>query len=258
MLEEAKSGHTAGSLGMTDIFTYLYFEHLNINVNNIQTNERDYLILSNGHICPVQYATLAEKNIIGKEQLLTFRKINTKLQGHPHRGTIPGLETTSGPLGSGLSQACGIALSLKNDEKNNKVVCCTSDGEHGEGNHWEAVLFANKYKLQNLTVIVDRNNIQIDGKTEDVMPLNKLKDKYESFGWHSQEVNGHDFKQIHKAIKKATKTKKPSVIIAMTTPGKGVSFTENDYTWHGKPPSEKQAIQAFKELNKEQERIQNE
>ena len=258
MLTEAGSGHTAGSFGMADVFTTLYFDALNITKENIETEDRDYVILSNGHICPVQYATLAEKGIIGKDELLTLRKLGTKLQGHPHRTTLPGLETTSGPLGSGLSQSVGISLALTHDDKDNKVVCLTSDGEHEEGNHWEAVMLANKYNVSNLIQIVDRNHIQIDGNTPDIMPLESLKDKYESFGWNAREIDGHDISEIRTTLEKAWNEDGPSVLIAQTTPGKGVDMFEDDHGWHGKPPNEDEANEALKQLNKRREEIQNE
>ncbi len=253
MLEEAGSGHTAGSLGMADIFAVLYHDHLNINPKKPESDDRDIVVLSNGHICPILYATLADKGFFPKKELKTFRKINSKLQGHPHRETLPGLETTSGPLGSGLSQASGIALGLKRDKKSNKVICLTSDGEHEEGNTWEAAMLAAKYQLSNLTQIIDRNNIQIDGNTEDIMPLNDLKSKYEAFNWHVQEINGNNVDEIKNALNTTTHVEdKPSVIIAHTTPGKGVSFIENDYKWHGKPPSEEEAKIALEELDNAQ------
>ncbi len=249
MLNKAGSGHTAGPLGMTDIFTYLYFNFLKVNPKKPLDPNRDYLILSNGHICPVQYTVLAHKGFFPKTHLATLRKLSSPLQGHPHRTQLPGIETTSGPLGSGISQACGVALGLKLDKKPNRVVCITSDGEHQEGNTWEAILLAAKYKLNNLIVIVDRNKIQIDGNTEDIMPLGSLKDKYKAFEWSVQEINGHDFEEIEKALEKADKIKTmPSVIVANTTPGKGVKFMEDDYTWHGKTPSEDELREALEEL----------
>lgn len=248
-LNKAGSGHAAGPLGMVEIFTYLYFEFLKINPNKPIDEKRDYLILSNGHICPVLYTTMAHKGFFPVSKLFTLRKLGSSLQGHPHRTALSGIETTSGPLGSGLSQAAGIATALKLDKKQNKVVCITSDGEHGEGNTWEAVLFAAKQKLDNLIVIIDRNNIQIDGKTEDVLPLGNLKQKYEAFNWHAIEINGNDFSEIKKALNTASKNKeKPTVIVANTTPGKGVSFMENDYKWHGKTPNDEELKKALEEL----------
>ncbi|MDP3733314.1 MAG: transketolase, partial [Candidatus Daviesbacteria bacterium] len=192
MLLEAGSGHSAGPLGMADIFTALYFNVLNHDSTKPDWQERDRLVLSNGHICPVLYATLAHAGYFPVSELKTLRKLGTRLQGHPHRGVLPGIETTSGPLGSGLSQACGMALAGLMDKKKWWVYCLTSDGEHDAGNTWEAVMFAGKNKLNNLTVIIDRNNIQIDGFTEGVMPLEPLKEKYEAFGWYVLEIDGHN------------------------------------------------------------------
>jgi len=249
MIHEAKSGHTAGSLGMTDVFTALYFSFLNVNPKKPKDPDRDYLILSNGHICPVLYATLAARGFFKEQELFTLRKFESRLQGHPHRESLPGLETTSGPLGSGLSQACGIALSLKRDKKNNKVVCLMSDGEHDEGNTWEAIMFAHKYHLDNLLVIVDRNRIQIDGNTEQIMPLGSLREKYLSFGWGVIDINGNDMQEIVNALQRATlEREKPLAIIAHTIPGKGVKFMEHDYNWHGRAPNEEETKRALELL----------
>ncbi|MFT4311005.1 MAG: transketolase [Candidatus Woesearchaeota archaeon] len=247
MLNKAGSGHTAGPLGMAEIFYELYFNFLNINPKKPLDKNRDYLILSNGHICPILYTVMAHRGFFKKEELLTLRKLGSRLQGHPQREHLNGLETTSGPLGSGLSQACGISLGLQNDKKSNKVICLTSDGEHGEGNTWEAVLFAKKHDLKIINII-DRNYIQIDGNTEDVLPLGNLKQKYESFGWEAVEIDGNDLKQIKSALKKASYAKGPFVIVANTTPGKGVSFMENNYKWHGKTPSDEELKLALEEL----------
>jgi transketolase len=196
MLVAAGSGHSAGPLGMTDIFTALYFHTLNHDANNPTAPGRDRLVLSNGHICPVLYATMANAGYFPRDELKTLRKLNSRLQGHPHRSALPGLETTSGPLGSGLSQASGMALAGRMDNANWRVYCLTSDGEHDEGNTWEAVLFAGKNKLGNLTAVMDRNNIQIDGFTSDIMPLDPVADKYRAFNWHVIEIDGHDFNAI--------------------------------------------------------------
>lgn len=261
MLVEAGSGHSAGSLGMADIFTAFYFHILNHDPKNPGWPERDRLVLSNGHICPVLYAALAHAGYFPLEELMTLRKINSRLQGHPHRNSLPGIETTSGPLGSGLSQAIGMALAARLDGKKSRIYCLTSDGEHQEGNYWEAVMFAGKQKskLNNLTAIIDRNNIQIDGFTEDVMPLEPLREKYESFGWHAIDVNGHDILEFVAAANEAGAIyEKPTVIIAHTIPGKGVSFMENRFEWHGKPPNPEEAKKALAELRTLEGQIKSE
>jgi transketolase len=252
MLLEAGNGHTAGPLGMTDIFTYLYFYALRHDPKNPLVEERDRLVLSNGHINPVLYATMAHAGYFDVSELLTLRKFGSRLQGHPHREFMPWLETSSGPLGSGLSQAVGMALA---DRINNGVksdtffYCMLGDGELNEGQNWEAIMLAGKEKLHNLIAIVDRNNIQIDGYTEDIMPLDNLVAKWESFNWHVQEINGHNFEAIDEAVGKAKAYfDKPSVIIARTIPGKGVKEFERDYTWHGKAPSKEEADMALREL----------
>lgn len=258
-LLEAGSGHSAGPLGMTDIFTAFYFHILHHDPKKPDWSERDRLVLSNGHICPVQYVTLAYAGYFPLEELSTLRKMNSRLQGHPHRGTLPGIETTSGPLGSGLSQAIGIALAARMDHKKFRTYCVASDGEHEEGNFWEAVMLAGKEKLSNLTLVVDRNNIQIDGYTEDVMPLEPFKEKYEAFRWHVLEVDGHNIDEFVDAISEAKAIyEKPTVIIAHTIPGKGVSFMERDYRWHGKPPSKEEAKVALAELRTLGKRIRSE
>ena len=249
MLTEAGSGHSAGPLGMADIFTAFYFHILNHDPKRPDWPDRDRLILSNGHICPARYAAMAHAGYFPMEELKTLRKLNTRLQGHPHRVVLPGVETTSGPLGSGISQSIGVALAAKLDNKNYRVYCLTSDGEHDAGNTWEAVMLAGKRKLSNLTVIIDRNNIQIDGHTEEIMPLEPLKDKYESFNWHVLEVDGHNIEEFVDAVNEAKAIyEKPTVIIAHTIPGKGVSFMENNYLWHGIPPKPEEAKVALKEL----------
>ncbi|MDO8583439.1 MAG: transketolase, partial [bacterium] len=256
MLLGAGSGHSGGPLGMTDIFTSLYFNILNHDPKNPAWEDRDRLVLSNGHICPVQYASLALSGYFPIEELKTLRKINSRLQGHPHRTSLPGLETTSGPLGEGLSQAIGIALTGKLDKKNYHIYCLTSDGEHEEGNTWEAVMFAAKYKLNNLIQVIDRNYIQIDGRTEDIMPLDPLKAKYESFNWNAIEIDGNNIKAFIEAIENAKQAlDKPTIIIAKTIPGKGVSFMENDYRWHGKAPTKEEAEKALAELKTVEEKL---
>lgn len=255
-LLEAGSGHSAGPLGMADIFTAFYFHILNHNPKDPNWPDRDRLVLSNGHICPIQYVSMAQAGYFPIDELKTLRKINSRLQGHPHRTSLPGLETTSGPLGEGISQAIGIALAAKLDKKNYQTFALTSDGEHQEGNTWEALMFAGKHKLNNLTVVVDRNNIQIDGFTENVMPLEPLADKYRAFNWEVLETDGNNISAFIDSIKQAKAIfEKPTVIIAHTIPGKGVSFMEKDFTWHGKPPNETQAKKALDEIRTFQGRI---
>ncbi len=254
----AKSGHIGGPLGMADIFAAMYFHILRHDPKRPNWPGRDRLVLSNGHICPVQYSALAHAGYFPIEELKTLREINTRLQGHPHRTVLPGIETTSGPLGSGISQGVGMALAARLDGRKSRTYCLTSDGEHEEGNTWEAVMFAGKMKskLNNLTVIIDRNNIQIDGMTEDVMPLEPLWTKYEAFNWHVVEISGHDMHQIIGAVAEAHAIyEKPTCIIAHTIAGKGISFMERDYTWHSKPFKEGEAEKALKELREERQRI---
>ncbi len=251
MLVEAKSGHTAGSLGMADIFTLFYFHILKHNPKDPFWEERDRLILSNGHICPVLYSTMAHSGYFPVEELKTLRKLGSRLQGHPHREYLKFVENSSGPLGEGLSQAVGMALADRMDQKvgHRYIYCFMSDGEHDEGNTWEAIMLAGKNKLNNLIAIVDRNNIQIDGNTEKVMPLEPLQDKWRAYNWEVIETGGHDFQDLNEAVEKAQKVvDKPIVIIAHTVPGKGVSFMEYDYKWHGMPPNKEQGEKALKEL----------
>jgi transketolase len=259
MLLEAGSGHLAGSLGMADIFTVFYFHILKHNPKNPLWEERDRVVLSNGHICPVLYATLAYAGYFPIHQLSTLRKLGSPLQGHPHRGSLPGIETSSGPLGEGLSQAIGMALAAKMDNKKWRTYCFMSDGEHDEGNVWEAIMFAAKNRLSNLTVIIDRNNIQIDGFTEDVMPLEPLREKYEAFNWNVIEINGHNMEEVVDAVSEAEAIfEKPTAIIAHTIPGKGVSFAERDFKWHGKAPNKEEAKKALKELRTLNKKIEAE
>lgn len=251
MLLEAGSGHSAGPLGMADVFAALYFQILNHNPKDPDWPERDRLILSNGHICPVRYAAMALAGYFPISELKTLRKLGSRLQGHPERLKLPGVETTSGPLGSGLGQAAGYAYAARMGGQAPKfrVYCICSDAEHASGNHWEVALFAGKNKLSNLTVIVDRNNIQIDGHTEEVMPLEPLEEKYKSFNWHTLHIDGHNIEEIIDAVGHAKAVyEKPTVIIAHTIPGKGVSFIENLPEWHGKPPNEEEARKALHEL----------
>lgn len=239
MLAAAGSGHTAGPLDMADIFALLYFEVMKHDPKNPDWEDRDRLVLSNGHICPVLYATLAHAGYFDIEELVTLRKFGTRLQGHPHRTTLPGIETTSGPLGSGLSQAVGMALAerIDNPYSSKYIYCLTGDGELNEGQIWEAALLAGKEKLHNLIVIVDRNGIQIDGYTKDVMPLEPLSEKFESFNFDVQEVDGHNIRAMNDAIGKAQAVySQPSMIIAHTIASKGVDVFERDFRWHGNPP----------------------
>jgi transketolase len=252
MLVEAGSGHTAGPLGMADVFTALYFYVLKQDPKNPAWPERDRLVLSNGHICPVLYAAMAHAGYFPVSELRTLRKFGSRLQGHPHREFLPMLETSSGPLGSGLSQAVGMALADRMDRGRNSdrfIYCLMSDGELDEGQSWEAAMLAGKEKLRNLIAIIDRNNIQIDGFTDDVMPLEPLREKWEAWNWHVQEVSGHNFIEIVGAIDQAKAIfEKPSMIIAHTIPGKGVKEFERDFHWHGKPPNKDQAKMALAEL----------
>ncbi|TAH32091.1 transketolase [Candidatus Saccharibacteria bacterium] len=251
MLEHAKSGHSAGPLDLADIFASLYFSVMNYDPKNPDWEDRDIFLLSNGHTVPVQYATMARAGFFEVEELMTLRKFGSRLQGHPERTKLPGLENTSGPLGSGLSQAAGMAYVMKNinPQPHRWVYTIMGDGELNEGNVWEAAMFAGKNKLHNLIALIDRNNIQIDGNTEDVMPLEDLRGKWESFGWHVQEIDGHNVESIIDACSMARAIiEKPSMIIAHTIPGKGVPFMEYDYHWHGAPPNSEQAKEALKKL----------
>ena len=251
MLIEAKSGHTAGPLDMADIFTYLYFHALKHDPKKPDWEYRDRLVLSNGHICPVLYATLAHAGYFHVSELKTLRKFGSRLQGHPHRDFLPMLENSSGPLGSGISQTVGMALADRIDfgkTSGKQFVCLVGDGELDEGSNWEAIMLAGKEKIQNLTVFVDRNNIQIDGFTEDVMPLNPLADKWRAFNWHVQEVDGHNFRAIDQAWTQAMSVfDKPSVIIASTISSKGIPSFERKFEWHGKPPTTPEEIKVARE-----------
>lgn len=249
MLSSAGSGHLAGPLGMADVFTLLYFHILRHDPKNPAWEERDRLVLSNGHICPVLYSVMAHAGYFPTEELATLRKLGSRLQGHPHREFLPMMETSSGPLGEGLSQAIGMALAFRMDKKENQVYCLMGDGELDEGQIWEAAMLAGKEKLGKLIGIVDRNNIQIDGHTDKVMPLEPLKAKWEAFGWHAVEVDGHDFQALNTAIEEAKSiTDKPSVIIARTVSGKCVLEIECDYRWHGKAPTKEEAKRFIEEL----------
>ncbi len=260
MLLKAGSGHSAGPLGLADIFTALYFDILNHDPKNPDWQDRDILILSNGHCVPVRYAAMAHAGYFPRSELKTLRKFGSRLQGHPERLRLPGLETTSGPLGCGLSQAAGMALALKMDKVNHRwVYVVMSDGETDEGNVWEAAMLAGKYKLSNIIAILDRNNIQIDGPTEQVMPLEDVKAKWQSFGWHVIEVDGNNIEDFIDACAMAKAiVEKPVMIIAHTVPGKGVDFMEYDFHWHGKPPNTEEAKKALKELRTLGGRIKSE
>lgn len=249
-LEHAKSGHSAGPLDLADVFTALYFDVMKHDPKNPEWDERDLLVLSAGHNAPVLYTTLAYAGYFSKKYLMTLRQFGSGLQGHPERSKLAGVETTSGPLGEGLGQACGMAAALKMDENHSRwVYCVTGDGELDEGNIWESAMFAAKEKLYNLTVIVDRNNIQIDGNTEDVMPLEDLADKWEAFGWHVIEIDGNNVEAVIDACAMARAiVEKPVAIIAHTVPGKGVDFMEYDYHWHGAQPNSKEARLALNKL----------
>lgn len=269
-LEQAGSGHSAGPLGLADIFTALYFDVMKHDPADPDWDERDILLLSNGHCVPVQYTAMAHAGYFPKKELATLRKFKSRLQGHPERELLPGLENTSGPLGCGLSQAAGIALAMQmNKDSHRWVYTVMGDGELNEGNIWEAAMFTAKYKLHNVIGIVDRNNIQIDGTTEHVMPLEDLRSKWESFGWHVIEIDGNDVEAVIDACSMARAiVEKPTVIIAHTIPGKGVDYMEYDYHWHGipvglsdvagAPPKNEQAKVALKELRTMRGKIKNE
>ncbi|MEX0933268.1 MAG: transketolase [Candidatus Paceibacterota bacterium] len=249
MLSEAGSGHTAGPLGMADIFTAFYFHLLKHNPSDPLWVERDRLILSNGHIVPVHYAALAHAGYFPFEETKTLRKLGSRLQGHPEREKLPGIETTSGPLGSGLSQASGIAYAARMDKAVFRTYCLMSDGELQAGNTWEALMFAGANKLGNLTAVIDRNNIQISGYTENIMPLEPLREKFEAFNWHVIDVDGHNIEEFINAVLMSKAVyERPTMIIAHTIPGKGIKKIEFDYLWHGKPPTPEEAEGFLNEL----------
>ncbi|MCA9386299.1 transketolase [Candidatus Dojkabacteria bacterium] len=247
MLDKAGSGHVGGPLGMADLFTAVYYNFANIDPDNADSPDRDYILLSNGHICPIWYAVLGDLGYFREDAKDSLRKINSLLQGHP-KVKIPGVENSSGPLGHGLSQAIGIALGLKMDKKKNRVVCFMSDGEHQEGQTWEAVMSAPKWNLDNLIAIMDYNGIQIEGTTDEIMPLGDLKSKYESFGWTALDVNGHRFEDILSTLEFADKVDGPVMIIGHTTGGKGVSFMEGKWEYHDWKGEEGDATKALAEL----------
>ena len=259
MLLAAGSGHTAGPLGMADIFATFYFYILNHDPKNPELAERDRLLLSNGHIVPVRYAAMAHAGYFPVEECLTLRKFSSRLQGHPERLKLLGMETTSGPLGSGLGQASGYAYGARMDGRKFRVYCFMSDGEQDAGNTWESAMFAGANNLSNLTAIIDRNNIQINGMTEDVMPLENLRAKYEAFGWHVLEIDGNNVSAIISAVAQAKAIyEKPTLILAHTIPGKGVKEIEFDYRWHGKAPNKEEAARFLAELRTLKGKIQSE
>lgn len=249
MLTQAGTGHPAGSLDVVEILSALYFHVLKHDPENPTWAERDRFVLSAGHLAPALYAILAEAGYFPKEELKTLRQLNSRLQGHPHNLSLPGIEASSGPLGQGVSVAVGLAMAAKMDQKSHRIYCLSSDGEHNEGQVWEAIMFAAKYKLHNLTMIVDRNNIQIDGLTDDIMPIQSLKAKYETFHWQAITVDGHSIGHLIDAFAQANASyDRPTVIIAHTIPGKGVDFMERDYHWHGKVPNKSEAALAIQKL----------
>lgn len=248
MLEKAGSGHSAGSLDIVEVMVALYFETANINPKNYKSSSRDRVILSAGHLCPAWYAVLAERKFFSKDKLRTLRTLGSPLQGHPLKDSLPGIENASGPLGQGVSMAVGLALASKIAKKPFHVWCISSDGECDEGQVWEAAMCAHKYSLGNLTIIIDRNQIQIDGRTEDIMPLEPFIKKFTSFGFNVEEVSGHSFPELIDALGGAKTSDRPTAIIANTTPGKNVNFMEESFAWHGKAPNTKQAKEAIKDI----------
>ncbi len=269
MLTNAGSGHSAGPLDLTEIFTSLYFHILNHKPKQPKWAHRDRLYLSCGHVVPIQYTVMAHAGYFPKKELMTLRKLGSRLQGHPEYGSLPGIENTSGPLGNGSAQACGAAYALAMNGSKAHVYCVMSDGELQEGITWESAMFAGKYKINNMTWIIDRNNIQIDGITENIMPEEPLADKFRAFNFHVMEIDGHNIREIVDAVGQGhAVSEKPTVIIAHTIPGKGVSYMEGDYRWHGTPPGTletertpkkaKQMEEALKELRTLGGKIQSE
>jgi len=244
-----KSGHPGGSLSIADILTVLYFKEMNVDVKNPSWEDRDRLVLSKGHCTPALYSVLANKGFFDVEDLKTFRNINSYLQGHPDKNKVPGVDMTTGSLGQGLSCANGMAIAGKMENKNYRVYCILGDGEIEEGQIWEAAMAANKYKLDNLCVIIDNNNLQIDGTIEEVMSSYPIDEKFKSFGFQIINIDGHNIDEIIKAFEVSKNVKgRPTCIIAKTIKGKGVSFMENQVGWHGKAPNEEQYKQAMEEL----------
>lgn len=249
MIAKSKSGHPGGSLSSVEILTYLYFKEMNINKDNLDSKERDYFVLSKGHAAPVLYATLSEAGFIPKEELMTLRTLGSNLQGHPDSKRIKAVDVSTGSLGQGISNAVGIAIGAKIDNSNTRIYTLLGDGELQEGLVWEAAMSAAHYKLDNLVAFIDYNNLQIDGKNEDVMNIKPLDKKFEGFGWNVLIIDGHSFKDLENALKNARETKdKPTVIIANTVKGKGVSFMENNAGWHGSAPNAQQRDQAVEEI----------
>lgn len=249
MISKSKSGHPGGSLSSVEILTYLYFKEMNINKDNLDSKERDYFVLSKGHAAPVLYSTLSEAGFIPKEELMTLRTLGSNLQGHPDSKRIKAVDVSTGSLGQGISNAVGIAIGAKIDNSNTRVYTLLGDGELQEGLVWEAAMSAAHYKLDNLVAFIDYNNLQIDGKNEDVMNIKPLDKKFEGFGWNVLIIDGHSFKDLEKSLKNARETKdKPTVIIANTVKGKGVSFMENNAGWHGSAPNAQQRDQAVEEI----------
>ncbi|MEN8076900.1 transketolase [Clostridioides difficile] len=249
MLYESKSGHPGGSLSCADIMTYLYFEKMNVNVENPKDENRDRFVMSKGHAAPALYAALAEKGFFPKEELMHLRKIGAMLQGHPDAKNIPGVDVSTGSLGQGISNAVGMALGLKHKKSTSKVYAILGDGEIQEGLVWEALMAAGHYKLDNLVAILDYNGLQIDGKNEDVMTISPVDKKFESFGWNVVVCDGHDYEDIDRAFGEVA-SDKPTMIIAKTVKGKGVSFMENEAGWHGQAPNLEQKEAALVELSK--------
>lgn len=250
-LAAARSGHTAGPLGQAEILSALYFRFLEQRALEPRWTDRDRCVLSCGHTAPGLYAALALAGYFPVSELATLRKFGSRLQGHTHNLSTPGVEVTGGPLGQGISQAVGMAIGLKIDHRPQRVWCLTSDGEHDEGQTWEAIMLGAKWKLDHLVVIVDRNHIQISGSTEEVLPLGKLEEKYRAFGWHALRIDGNDMQEVVEAFEEAEGVEgQPTAIVAYTVPGKGVRFMENRYEWHGKPPTEEEAEVALVELTR--------
>lgn len=256
MITESKSGHPGGSLSAVEILTYLYFKEMNINHSNLEEKDRDYFVLSKGHGAPVLYSVLAEKGFIPKEELMTLRKIGSRLQGHPDSKKIKAIDVSTGSLGQGISNAVGLALGSKINKDKNRIYTLLGDGELQEGLVWEAAMSASHFKLNNLVAFIDHNKLQIDGKNDDVMTIKPLDEKFNSFGWNVVVIDGHSFEEIESALTNARNSEdRPTVIIANTIKGKGISFMENKAEWHGAAPSLEQRIVALKELEKEERSV---